>query len=114
MTFISVILFVCLAVSVSGLSTKLKQIQNTSSTSTTETIYVYTPNRETSVSTIEEKWTVKEYNGKIGIFNASGEIVEIIDTYIKSLPSKDQALLREGFEVNSEKELYSVIEAYSD
>ena len=56
----------------------------------------------------------KAYNEKIGIFDSDGELVEIINTYIKALPSKDQALLREGFEVNSEKELYSVIEAYSD
>ena len=114
MTFVSVILFICLAVSVSGLSTKLKQTEGEPSIPTAETVYVYNANDETSLSTTEERWTVKAYNEKIGIFNSDGELVEIIDTHIKSLPSKDQALLREGFEVNSKKELYSVIEAYSD
>ena len=114
MTFVAVILFVFLAISVSGLSTRLKQMQGETSIQAIETVYVYNPSEETSVSTAEARWTVKEYSGKIGIFNSNGELVEIIDTYIKSLPSKDQALLREGFEVNSEKELYSVIEAYSE
>ena len=114
MTFISVILFVCLTASVSALSKSLKQARSTPSTSPVETVYVYNSTEETSISTPNESWTVKAYNEKIGIFDSDGELVEIINTYIKALPSKDQALLREGFEVNSEKELYSVIEAYSD
>lgn len=114
MTVVSIMLFICLAVSVSGLSARLKQTPGEPSISTAETVYVYNENDETSLSTTEEHWIVKAYNEKIGIFNPDGELVEIIDTYIKSLPGKDQALLREGFEVNSKKELYSVIEAYSD
>ena len=114
-TSVAILLFICLWISVFQLSTRLHQEQEAHHSTTSETIYVYDSNTdENTVTPSEEKWLVKEYNGIIGIFGANGELLQVIDTYTKALPSKDQALLREGFEVFSKKELNSVIEAYSD
>lgn len=63
-------------------------------------------------STFETLW-VKEYSGKIGIFNADGEAVHIIDVYTKTLPEADRRLLEEGFEITSERQLASIIQDYS-
>ncbi|MBE6667500.1 MAG: hypothetical protein E7607_04220 [Ruminococcaceae bacterium] len=115
-TAIAFLLFICLSVSVYQLTARLHQEQNLSYTASAETIYVYDTNNDVnSIEPSDKKWIIKEYNGIIGIFNSDdGALIQVIDTHIKTLPSKDQALLREGFEVFSKKELYSVIEAYSD
>ena len=114
-SLIAISLFLCLTVSVFVLSKRLRKDQESYNSTVSETIFVNDTNVDYNDSTfIEEKWLVKEYNGVIGIFTSDKKLVQVIDTYIKTLPSKDQALLREGFEVFSQKELNSVIEAYSD
>ena len=86
--------------------------------SESEVIYVYLSESitQSAVSETELKetwWTVKEYNGQIGVFNADGSLLEILETYVKTLPAADQALLREGITVYSKKELFSVIADYT-
>jgi hypothetical protein len=56
---------------------------------------------------------LKEYKGQIGIFTLDGSFIQIINVHIKTLPAADRALLREGFTVNTKKELLSVIEDYT-
>ena len=80
----------------------------------TELVYVYVEITETQSETEEEKWLVKEYEERIGVFDGKGQLLQIIDTYTKTLPMEDRSLLREGIEVNNEADLYSIIEAYSD
>ena len=82
-----------------------------------DTIYVYVSTEaedNTASEYIEDAYLIKEYNEKIGIFDKYGTLIQVIDVYIKALPKNDQVELLEGFWVSSEKELYSIIEAYSD
>ena len=62
----------------------------------------------------QEYWTVKEHEGKIGIFQGDGVLIQILDTYVKTLPKADQKLLGEGFEIDSRDKLNAIIEDYSD
>ncbi len=79
-------------------------------------IYIYVTDNESEFqdSTSEYYRFVKEHNGQIGIFDAEGKLLKTIDTYVKTLPKADRDQLQEGIEIKSEKELYSIIEAYSD
>ena len=61
-----------------------------------------------------EGWIVKEYEGRIGIFQKNGTLIHVVDTYVKTLPKADQALLGEGFEIQTKAELNAIIEDYSD
>lgn len=98
----------------------LKKITTSSSPSTPEYIYVdQTPSPPPSdelPSEDDEKigWIIKEYEGKIGIFQKDGTLFQVIDTYVKTLPKADQRLLGEGFEIQTQSELNSIIEDYSD
>ena len=60
-----------------------------------------------------ERYLIKEYMGKIGIFNAEGSLIDVIEVYTKTLPEADRRLLGEGFEVVGKKQLNSIIEDYS-
>ncbi len=85
----------------------------------TEEVYVYLPQeeREPEPSTPPEDETtgylVKEYQGQIGIFSSDGTLLEILDTYVKTLPEADRTLLGEGIWVKTREELNSLIEDYS-
>ena len=80
----------------------------------TEIIYVYLEESSPPDESHAALFFVKEHNEKIGIFNSDGMLIRTIDTYVKALPEAERTALRQGFEVNSEKELYSIIEAYTD
>lgn len=58
-------------------------------------------------------YILKEYNGIIGVFNEYGELTDIIDVEIKSLPRQDQAMLIDGIKAYSKKELSALIEDYT-
>ena len=84
-----------------------------------EEIYVYLPqeDRESSQETPSETETrgylVKEYHGQIGIFSFDGRLLELLDTYVKTLPEADRTLLGEGIWVETREALNSLIEDYS-
>ena len=63
--------------------------------------------------TTEAEYTVKSYEGKIGIFTDNGTLVRVIDVYIKTLPNADRTLLEKGFVVTGEAELRAIIEDYT-
>ncbi len=80
-----------------------------------EYIYVYEDNRDTeSAEAVPKKWILREHEGRIGIFNEKNVLIQVIETYVKTLPLSDRSLLREGIEVYSEEALYSLIEDYTD
>jgi len=85
----------------------------------TEEIYVYLPQEvrddENQVPPEKEStgYLVKEYEGQIGIFSSDGKLLEILDTYVKTLPEADRSLLGEGIWVETRAELNSLIEDYS-
>ena len=93
----------------------IKQKEKIGSAYDTEPIYIYVNNTTDSESSVDtEKWLIKEHNEKIGIFDNDGRLIQVIDTYVKTLPKIDRDELKEGFWLNDKNKLYSVIEAYSD
>ena len=84
----------------------------------TEHIYVWVggdmSTSDIAQTTVDEYIRIlKEYEGKIGIFNEAGSLVDMIDVYVKTLPETDRRLLKEGIILFSEDELRSLIEDYS-
>ena len=59
----------------------------------------------------ETLYLIKEFNGKIGIFE-NDALIYTLDVYIFTLPKKYQKLLSEGISVSSKEELYKIIEEY--
>jgi hypothetical protein len=66
---------------------------------------------EESVSSDKTVYTVKEYNGKIGIFE-NNALIYTLDKYVFTLPEYDKKLLSSGIEVSTKEELYEIIEEY--
>ncbi|MBE6662964.1 MAG: hypothetical protein E7602_00500 [Ruminococcaceae bacterium] len=61
--------------------------------------------------TTEIRYILKDYNGKIGVFE-NNSLIYTLDTYIFTLPEKDKKLLSEGICVSSKEELYQILEEY--
>ena len=59
----------------------------------------------------ETSYILKEYNGKIGIYE-NDSLIYTLDTYLFTLPEKDKKLLSEGISVSSKEELYEILEEY--
>ena len=81
--------------------------------------YVYVspdgPDTDDHVKATEDTvYTVKSHMGKIGIFTSDGELVRILEVYVKTLPEADIRLLEEGFEVVGRSQLNSIIEDYTE
>ena len=72
----------------------------------------HTQGSDTSDS--DEIYMVKEYFGRIGIFNSDGALLQVLEVYVKTLPEADKRLLGEGFEIVGKKRLNSIIEDYTE
>ncbi len=59
----------------------------------------------------ETYYILKDYNGKIGIYE-NESLIYTLDKYIFTLPESDKKLLSEGIKVTSQKELYELLEEY--
>lgn len=62
----------------------------------------------------EYMYMIKEYEGRVAVFLASGqgEPVTVFDTLVKYLPDYDRALLEEGIPVKDYQELVDRVEDY--
>ncbi len=60
------------------------------------------------------KYTVRELDGRIGIFDSLGGLIKTLPTLVEFLPEKDREMLRDGIKLYSDGELYSLIEDYSE
>ncbi len=65
---------------------------------------------ENNVPYINDVKTLKEYKGKIGVYNNSGILEYSLDIPTDSLPISDKLMLRDGITVNSDAELCEFIE----
>ncbi len=82
----------------------------------TEYIYIYVTDNAESDSADETEvsgWIVKEYSEKIGIFTQDGTLVQVLDTYVKTLPETDRRLLGEGIYIETRAQLNAIIEDYT-
>ena len=65
-------------------------------------------------SQFESKYVVASYKNKVAVYsNGSIEPTEVFDIYISSLPEADRDLLVKGIEVDSDDELYKMIEDFT-
>lgn len=96
----------------------LDQVSTLTPAQKTEYVYVSedTQNSPVDISDPSEEsgWIVKEHMGKIGIFTKNGTLLQILDTYVKTLPKADQILLGEGLEIETQADLNAIIQDYSD
>ena len=106
-------IFLCL-ISLTTIFLSLSQYDNTDAMKETEIVYVYIEESLSETESQGAQFFIKEQNEKIGVFDSHGKLLNIIDTHVKTLPEAEQAAIKKGFEVNSEAELYSIIEAYTD
>ena len=74
------------------------------------------PKQKPKATITTNTFTVKEYNGKIAVFeNGSSEPIKTIESpYIRDLPENDQILLAQGITVNGEAELNKLLEDYDN
>ena len=88
-----------------------------SQTDTESSIFQESENAESESDTESEPietWVVKEYMGQIGVFKPDGSLEVLLDTYVKTLPKADQALLGEGFEIQGRTQLNEILQDYGD
>ena len=90
------------------LSNKISRI-NTFDSSTEPDIPAY--ENVDDNKTQEITYMLKEYNGKIGVYENEA-LVYTIDTYVFTLPETDKQLLRDGIVTADKIELYEIMEAY--
>lgn len=57
-----------------------------------------------------KKFILREHGGKVAIFSPSGELLRELDIFVRTLPERDRELLREGIEIDSIDDLYSLIQ----
>lgn len=57
------------------------------------------------------EYILKEYNGKIGIFE-NDALIYTLNTYVFTLPENDKKLLSEGILASTQEELYELLEYY--
>ena len=94
----------------------LSRAKSSVGTVDTEYIYVYATENESSEGAQSEAdiWIARKHGEIIGIFSLDGDLIEVIDTYVKTLPEADKRLLGEGFEIVGKKQLNSIIEDYTE
>ena len=66
---------------------------------------------ENNVENEKKTYILKEYNGKIGIFE-NDALIYTLDTYVFTLPENDKKLLKDGITVSTKEELYELLEEY--
>ncbi len=78
--------------------------------------YYYEPPTQSEIQSVKEfsGYTVKEYNGKISVFeNGSSEPLYSLDSpFVRDLPDYDRELLTKGIKAGSDEELLRILEDY--
>lgn len=61
----------------------------------------------------ENRYSIKEYDGIIGVYDVTGELMYTVEVYIKTLPEKDRELLKNGIFATSYGELVEILGDYT-
>lgn len=83
-----------------------------------------TPNEESSLLSSSEEiiktiitdrvqYIMREYNGKLAIFNDDGTVYKTYEINVELLPEYDQKLLKDGIQITGEEELRARVEDYT-
>ncbi len=66
-----------------------------------------------SVSTVGFKYTIREYNGKVAVFDYGKQKPKLIlDSKTNSLPEAEAENIRRGIDIRTDAELQYLIEAF--
>jgi len=60
----------------------------------------------------EKTYTIKEFDGKIGVFEGDA-LIRIVDVDLSTFRAEDRNLLREGIKVTTREEVLGILEDYS-
>ncbi len=66
-----------------------------------------------TVITDRVRYIMREYDGKLAIFNDDGTVYKVYDINVELLPEYDQKLLKEGIQITGEEELRARVEDYT-
>lgn len=79
-----------------------------------DSIFTSTDEEEpsTEADVLYQKFSMRETNGKIGVYTEDGFLVRIIDVNVNLLPQSERDALREGITVNSWRELAALIQDF--
>lgn len=58
-------------------------------------------------------YCIKDHDGMIGIYDASGELMYTVEVYVKTLPARDRELLKDGIYANSYGEVLEILGDYT-
>ena len=71
---------------------------------------------ETEAETEAEKailYTLAIYNGRIGVFDATGRILCTLNVFVPSLPASDYAALLAGVPIYSQEQMWEIWDKYA-
>lgn len=118
------IVLLCTMIAMIGMLTygySQKRLNNTPETTSSYILNNSTANNTSSQENSEitvmtsrsNTYTVKEYDGHIGVFYNDESIpYQVIDVEVSSLPEADRELLKKGIQVQDTARLNSIIEDY--
>lgn len=91
----------------------LPQVKAEKQISVPNTVSNTKPESKAPPKIIETTYILKNYNGKIAVYESSSEKpIKITDTDISKLPKEDQAQLKLGIKAKSKSELNRLLEDY--
>lgn len=62
----------------------------------------------------ESEYKISVFNGRVAVFEKDSKIpYKVYDTYVNTLPEKDQSILQKGIYVNTASEMMKIIEEYT-
>ena len=82
----------------------------------TETEAMVETESETEAETEAEKailYTLTIYNGRIGVFDATGRILCTLNVFVPSLPASDYAALLAGVPIYSQEQMWEIWDKYA-
>ena len=66
-----------------------------------------------TIITDRVQYIMREYDGKLAIFNDDGTVYKIYEINVELLPEYDQKLLKDGIQITGEDELRARVEDYT-
>ncbi len=110
---LSIVLTVMLIISNSKLTRTEKHLLSVGITPSTEAYCTESPTQNV-ISPAERMYVLGEKDGRLAVFAADGTtVVDMLDTYIYSLPFTDREAISAGISVYSVNELISLIQDYT-
>lgn len=78
---------------------------------------IYSVEEEETTEILQENvseaviYEIREHEGKIGAFE-NGDLIYVLNTYVFTLPEKDQKLISEGITTTDKNELFEILSEY--